>query len=93
MRRMIFGGLATAFLFAVPAGAEGVHIIALPGATATAMPDYAVPLAEDPSGVPEPAVWAMMIFGFGVVGGMLRRARATTDQASIRDDRDRDIEQ
>jgi hypothetical protein len=26
-------------------------------------------------GVPEPATWAMMILGFGVVGGALRRRR------------------
>jgi hypothetical protein len=28
------------------------------------------------AGVPEPASWAMMIFGFGLVGGALRRRRA-----------------
>lgn len=27
--------------------------------------------------VPEPAVWAMMLVGFGIVGGALRRRRAT----------------
>lgn len=30
----------------------------------------------DPFGLPEPATWAMMIFGFGGVGAMLRRRRA-----------------
>jgi hypothetical protein len=29
------------------------------------------------SAVPEPAAWAMMIIGFGLVGGSLRRQRAT----------------
>ena len=29
-------------------------------------------------GIPEPTTWAMMIGGFGVVGGALRRRRATT---------------
>lgn len=28
--------------------------------------------------VPEPATWAMMIFGFGAVGGTMRRKKATT---------------
>jgi hypothetical protein len=28
-------------------------------------------------GVPEPATWAMMILGFGVVGGAMRRRRTT----------------
>ena len=29
----------------------------------------------DPGGVPEPAVWAMMLIGFGAVGSLLRSAR------------------
>jgi hypothetical protein len=29
-----------------------------------------------PGGVPEPAAWALMIVGFGGVGGLLRRRRA-----------------
>jgi len=29
-----------------------------------------------PAGVPEPAVWALMIAGFGLAGGQLRRRRA-----------------
>ena len=28
--------------------------------------------------VPEPATWAMMIGGFGVIGGVMRRRRTTT---------------
>jgi hypothetical protein len=31
--------------------------------------------AVAPSAVPEPATWAMMVFGFGVVGGALRRSK------------------
>ena len=30
-----------------------------------------------PPGVPEPATWAMMLFGFGAVGYTLRRRRRT----------------
>ncbi|MXP28768.1 PEPxxWA-CTERM sorting domain-containing protein [Porphyrobacter algicida] len=35
---------------------------------------YSVP----ETAVPEPAAWALMILGFGMVGGMLRRKRPTT---------------
>lgn len=31
-----------------------------------------------PGAVPEPATWAMMIVGFGMVGGVLRRRRNVT---------------
>jgi hypothetical protein len=31
---------------------------------------------RDVGGVPEPAVWSMMIVGFGGIGGLLRRRRA-----------------
>ncbi len=34
-----------------------------------------------PAAVPEPATWAMMILGFGLVGGFMRRRR---DQVSMR---------
>jgi hypothetical protein len=30
------------------------------------------------SAVPEPSTWAMMIGGFGIVGGAMRRRRSTT---------------
>ena len=29
-------------------------------------------------GVPEPATWAMMILGFGLIGGALRQRQAAT---------------
>ena len=35
-----------------------------------------------PSAVPEPATWAMMLFGFGATGVALRRRRASTPQAA-----------
>lgn len=36
------------------------------------------PVAVDPSAVPEPATWATMILGFGLVGAAARRRRART---------------
>lgn len=32
------------------------------------------------SGVPEPSTWAMMLIGFGVVGGAMRRGRKNSEQ-------------
>jgi PEP-CTERM motif len=45
------------------------------GATATPAQNRAVRLAPN-SAVPEPAIWAMIIIGFGLTGGALRRRRA-----------------
>jgi len=33
---------------------------------------------NDPTGVPEPATWSLMIGGFGMAGGMFRRRKAAT---------------
>jgi hypothetical protein len=38
---------------------------------------------DPPSGVPEPASWAMMLVGFGGVGAMLRGARKQAVSATI----------
>jgi hypothetical protein len=46
------------------------------GAWQNAQADFLVRTAAPVGGVPEPASWAMMIVGFGAVGGMLRRHRA-----------------
>jgi hypothetical protein len=32
-------------------------------------------LVAGPGGVPEPSAWALLIIGFGAVGGALRRGR------------------
>ncbi len=37
--------------------------------------DY-VSLLGAPGGIPEPTTWAMMIFGFGLVGGSMRRRKS-----------------
>lgn len=42
-----------------------------------------IPPADMMGAVPEPATWAMMITGFGMVGGALRRARRTR-RATVR---------
>jgi hypothetical protein len=42
------------------------------------LPVGAAPPPPPPPGVPEPASWAMMIAGLGLVGGALRRTRRTT---------------
>ena len=33
--------------------------------------------------VPEPAAWALMLAGFGIVGGAMRRRRVTADKVSF----------
>jgi hypothetical protein len=48
-----------------------VDALANPGYTYTSAQAYT-------AAVPEPATWAMMIAGFGVAGGALRRSRRTT---------------
>jgi hypothetical protein len=47
---------------------DGVFLTAVSGATFGDVPGV--------TGVPEPASWAMMIFGFGLAGAMLRRRRS-----------------
>lgn len=36
------------------------------------------------AGVPEPSTWAMLILGFGTIGGMMRRRSATAKAARMR---------
>lgn len=38
-------------------------------------------VTEVPSAIPEPGVWAMMVLGFGLAGGVLRRARPSRSAA------------
>ena len=39
--------------------------------------------ARQPGGVPEPATWAMMVLGFGAMGGTLRRRSKVTTEAHV----------
>lgn len=48
---------------------DNVHLVSASGF------DYLNPPAEVAGGVPEPASWALMISGFGMAGGLLRRRR------------------
>ncbi len=72
-------GVPMAFLFDVRQGtaSNGAELRALPvvrfNASVLTLGVFALP---DAGVVPEPASWAMLIAGFGLVGGRLRRQRA-----------------
>jgi hypothetical protein len=74
-------------LAAAPAAAGGglfIPPLVIPGggggiATLVTPPGTSVPPTPVP-GVPEPATWAMMIIGFGLLGGLLRRRRRTAGE-------------
>lgn len=55
-------------------GAATTFIFGFAGVGGTALPDPT-------SAVPEPASWAMMVFGFGAVGGALRRGKKSARKA------------
>lgn len=48
----------------------------------TTIPTETIPVGS-PAAVPEPATWAMMIVGFGAVGGVTRRKRRRTVRYSL----------
>ena len=57
----------------------GEWALAPPGLPASARMSVTVGFASVPTGgVPEPASWALMIAGFGMVGGALRSRRRTS---------------
>lgn len=85
-----YGDLTLLATFDVAAGAEYTFVgfdnadaqfslslleMRLTSATAFAVDDVTFGLPEQVYGVPEPAAWALMIVGFGMVGGALRRGR------------------
>ncbi|MBM6577628.1 PEP-CTERM sorting domain-containing protein [Microvirga sp. SRT01] len=65
-----FGGRSG---IAITAGALNQLII---NYTSDGLGSYGGNLSFTPGAVPEPAAWALMIGGFGMVGGTLRRRRA-----------------
>lgn len=69
-------GNATAF-YKLDAGIEGLDTIKLfYKASSNAVLYYT---SQPPVAVPEPATWAMMIAGFGLVGAAMRRRKAWTN--------------
>jgi hypothetical protein len=55
----------------------------LPGATPGQNPQlYRLVLFADPPAVPEPATWAMLVLGFGMMGGAMRATRRRAVVAS-----------
>lgn len=66
---------------AVTSGTARIAIADLNGAVPFndfALDDISFTARATPGAVPEPAGWALMIGGFGIVGGTMRRRRATT---------------
>ncbi len=56
------------FAFTTNAFLNSIGFETLPGTTITATTDVA-------AAVPEPATWAMLILGFGLIGGAMRKAK------------------
>lgn len=87
MPAAVVPAVATALpLAAAPAAAGGglfIPPLVIPGGgggiTTLVTPPGSVPPTPVP-GVPEPATWAMMIIGFGLLGGLLRRRRRTAGE-------------
>jgi hypothetical protein len=58
--------------------AVALAILAAPVSALAAPAHFVILRHFGTSGVPEPATWAMMIAGAGMVGGVLREHRART---------------
>ena len=56
----------------------GVYGTASVRLTEDNLPSHTHLVAVEVAGVPEPATWATMIAGFGLIGGGLRRHRRST---------------
>lgn len=65
-----FNTVTIADIFGFNAAGQRVSLFSVTGSDGTVLP---AALAPPVSAVPEPATWAMMITGFGIVGGALRR--------------------
>jgi hypothetical protein len=62
----ILGGISIDGFSAITVKSAGI---------ATGSQVYSIGLVGVPFGVPEPAVWAMMLGGFGLAGAAIRRRR------------------
>jgi len=62
--------------FTLTPSAATLNLLALVGGAATLTYNYSLPVTP-PTDVPEPASWAMMLFGFGGMGALMRRRRTT----------------
>ena len=62
-------------------GIDGVllRIVGLPGGGVPTDPGLSIPAAA----VPEPATWATMVLGFGLIGGVVRKRRRRTALAAV----------
>lgn len=63
---------------ATPASLSTFSAVASGAFTDTLAPSVPPPPSTPPLAVPEPASWAMMLIGFGLVGGVARRRSALT---------------
>lgn len=79
---VIGGGAGSPFVPGTPGG--GGFVFVPPGGGGGSPPPTGgggggtpPPPPPPPSAVPEPATWLLMIIGFGVIGGALRRKKAT----------------
>ena len=59
------------------AAVAGNYRLRLEGTIANPPASYSGTISFAPRAVPEPATWAMMVLGFGVVGGVVRRRKAS----------------
>jgi len=71
------GGPGNATAFYVLDAAQGIHQLNLAFAASSNLVVYAtgIPDGHTTGDVPEPASWALMLAGFGLVGGAMRRRR------------------
>lgn len=62
--------------------AQGGAVFGSPGGSGWYAETWVLRSSDWGSAVPEPATWAMMIAGFGLVGSVVRRRRASTAYAA-----------
>ncbi len=65
-------------------GGIGGEAALVPAPTPTPTPSPTTTPTDPIPAVPEPAIWLQLIFGFGIVGGILRRRRIRPAPATLR---------